>query len=483
MNSQYDTLASDRQLYIDVTRALEPLLFDILRESKTRPKRAIVRNQSLGADLIASLSSKLLKSIFPFGSQFFRLSVEQETEEDLSPLLIALEEEITKEANKGVIRGFLVQVLEHLLISGNCLIDFNEDTPQLYSLDEYIVQRRENGDWHTIIIKKEIVVLPDDETIYQKYIGDIGAKEYLSSRDYRYDFYLRLDRVDDRVEIKEFINDLEVVENKREVSLKTLKLYPIRLYEENGYNYAFGYAYRYLGDLLKYDTISKAMGESIVAGSKLIHLVNPASVLADNIKELADSMNGDFIVGNDGDIVPYGGADFRNIQYLAQILAEIERRLSMGFLRGTGVVKQGQQTAYEIQTLINEMLEKFGGFFVTLSESLQRPTFEYLLKKLKIDKDLKNVEVEFLNGVSQLRDSEKLQKLQMIAPLEVMYQQGLGEALSSERVLTEYCKALGINKEDILKSEEEVKAEEQVNINRQIIEGQARNMPQIQQGA
>jgi len=310
MNIQYNALSTDRQRYIEITKELELYTFDILRDSKTQGSHTI-RHQSLGADLIASLSSKLLKSVFPFGYRFFTLSVDnppqdQEKEDELTDILISLEREIGKEANKGILRGFLIGAMEHLLISGNALIDFTSDKPNMYSLDEYVVARRETGDWHTIIIKKEIVVLPDDTSVYKNYLEQLGSytneQDYRLEKDYHHDFYIQYRRKEnDVVEITEWLEEIEVVEQRRELVFKKLKLYPIRLYEEAGYNYAYGYTYRYLGDLRAYDYQSKALLENVIEGSKLLHLVSPQSNTADNIKEIQEASNGDFIIGHEGE--------------------------------------------------------------------------------------------------------------------------------------------------------------------------------------
>jgi hypothetical protein len=127
------------------------------------------------------------------------------------------------------------------------------------------------------------------------------------------------------------------------------------------------------------------------------------------------------------------------------------------------------------------MSEKFGGFYITISQSLQKPIFDFLLGILKINKKIgkgKAIEVEFLTGVSELRDSEALQKLNQFVPLEAIYQTGLpSQILSFEKVLSLYAKHLGIKYSDILKDEDEIEAEEQINANRMQME------QQIKQGA
>jgi hypothetical protein len=458
MNTRYQELKSNRELYVEVTQAVEKYTFATLKDSLI-DSSFYMPSQSLGADLISSLSSKLVKSIFPFGQKFFRLSVD-ENQEEVEPLLIRLEDEITKSANSLNIRGKITEITEHLLMSGNVLLDLTNDTINFYRLDEYVVQRREDGEWYRIMIEKKITVLPEDDTPYKKYVQSDLNSDF---DDFSHDFYIDIYKTHKDITITEYINDLEVVETKRKVSLD-YPLYPIRLYEEAGANYSHSYCKRQLGDLELYDTLSKVIKKSSLIASKVLHLVNPASIIANNIDRVAKAKNGDFIVGEEGDLFPYTSGDQYNIQFLINILEQIERRLSISYLRGLGVVRERQTTAYEIQTLIAEMSEKFGGFYVTISYSLQAPIFEYLLKTLKIDKDLKNVKVEFLNGVENLRNYDKFQRLSQLVPLEAMYASGEIDFISYESVFREYCSALGIISDDIIKSEEEIQAEEAMRV-------------------
>jgi len=457
--SNYTQLVSDRDVYENIAEELEHYIFPTLKESLSSDE-TIVRNQSLGADLISSLSSKLIKSIFPFGQKFFRLYMD-ESNEKIENMLIILEDTLLKQSNALNIRGVVTQVIEHLLITGNVLLDLTSDFVNFYRLDEYVVARREDGEWYQIIINKKMVILPDDDSIYSKYASSQGDTDYYSTNPFEYDFYIDIRKpLKGNIVIREFINDIEVVEKKREVS-RDYPIYPIRLYEEAGDNYSHSYAFRHIGDLRFYDDLSKVVRQSALIDSKVIHLVNPASVLADNLKELASARNGDFVVGNDGDVVPYSPNHKYSIQFLIGVMEQVERRLSIAYLRGLGVIRERQTTAYEVQTLINEMSEKFGGFYITISHSLQQPIFDFMLKTLKLDKKLKDVKVEFLNGIDTLRDADKFQKLTQLVPLEAIYSSGQVGYISFEKVFKLYAQALGLNTEELIKDEQEIQAEEQ----------------------
>jgi len=467
----------DRERYIDVAEEIEKYTLSTLYDTLTEDD-IIIRNQALGADLVSTLASKLVKSIFPFGTNFFKLNSEVK-DETATNLLIALEEQIRLFAEENNIRGYMVQVIEHLLITGNVLLDFTSNNPSFYRLDEYVVMRRENGEWYKIIIEKQIIILPDDNTPYVKYIEGLSNRYDPTSVPDVYPFYIEITKVDKGYQIKEYIEDFEVVEKTRTV--KEILLYPIQLYEEIGFNYSYGYCYRHLGDLQLYDKLAVGMGDSAEQGAKVLHLVNPASVIADNLEEVKNSKSGDFIVGMEGDLVAYSPQQV-NMNVVYQNLENVERRLSASFLRGVGVIRERQTTAYEIQTLIQEMSEKFGGFYITIAHSLQNPVFDWLLSKMKIDKKLKDVKVEFINGIGDVRNLDKLNKLSALVPLEAIYQ--LGEAqqfISSEKVFRAYADVIGVNTDEVLKDKEEIQAEEQTQIQKAMIQQQLENQPQ--QGA
>jgi hypothetical protein len=469
----FDT--SDRAKYIDVAEKVQQYTIDLWETEHN--KLSPIKNQSLGADLISSLSSKLIKSIFPFGQKFFRLysSAQVDDPQQLTDMLIMLEEEILKEVSHSNIRGILIGLIENLLIAGNVLLDASGDKLLYYTLSEYIVERRDNGEWYRIVIQKKITVLPHDNSIYLKYVPTQQDTTYKNHSDYTYNFYIEITRQGDISTIKEYLEHELIKETVKEV--KDLAVYPIWLYEDNGRNYSYGYAKRYLGDLHLYDTLSKITCSSSIIGSKVINLINPSSYLANNLQELVDARNGDFVVGGGEDITPFSSGVAYNLDWILSHMQPIEQRLSIAFLRGVGAVRDSERTtAFEVQMLISEMSEKFGGFYITISQSLQKPIFDFLLGILKINKKVgkgKVIEVEFLTGISELRNSEALQKLNQLVPLEAIYQSGLpSQILSYEKVLSLYAKHLGIRYDDILKDEEEIEAEEQMNVSRLQMEQQ-----------
>jgi len=452
----YSRGEAERGRYLRVAKTLCELMVDIFDTDESIE----VSNQSLGADLLSSLSSKLIKSIFPFGSSFYRLymsDIEDGNQEDANNLLISLEEEILKKVSDIGIRAKLTTVLDNLLLSGNILLDTTGDALNYYRLDEYVVFRRESGEWYRVVIKKKIVVLPDDSTIYTKYIKG------LDSIDNEYDFYIVIDRNDKEIStIKEYIMDMHIIERDRK-DIENVGIYPIRLTEETGRNYCYGYAYRYLGDLIQFDKLSRISLVSSSVGSKVIHLVNPTSHLANNLDELNQARSGDYIIGIEGDVMPYTSPHMYNLEWILGHLGTIEKRLSIAFLRGVGAVRDSERTtAYEVQMLISEMSEKFGGFYITISNGLQKPIFEFLVRLLKIDSKVgknKQIEVEFLNGVSALRNQEQIQKLQQLVPLEVIAQE-MPRFISTEKVFKVYAKNLGLIATDLIKDKEEIANEE-----------------------
>jgi len=461
----YSRGTADRGRYLRVARKLCDLMVDIFdTEEQTK-----IANQSLGADLLSSLSSKLIKSIFPFGSSFYRLymaDIEDSNQEEANNLLITLEEEILKKVSDIGIRAKLTTVIDNLLLAGNILLDTTGEALNYYRLDEYVVFRRESGEWYRVVIKKKIVVLLNDNTPYTKYIKG------MDSPDNEYDFYIVIDQDDKGMStIKEYITDMHVVERDRK-NIKDIGIHPIRLTEETGRNYCYGYAKRYLGDLVQFDILSKVSLTSSIIGSKVIHLVNPTSHLANHLDELNNAKSGDYIVGMQEDVVPYTSPHMYNLEWILGHLGGIEKRLSIAFLRGVGAVRDSERTtAYEVQMLISEMSEKFGGFYITISNGLQKPIFEFLVRLLKIDKQVgkdKQIEVEFLNGISNLRNQDQLQKLQQLVPLEVIGQE-MPRFVSAEKTFKVYAKNLGLIATDLLKDKEEISSEEQEATQKAII--------------
>ena len=89
----------------------------------------------------------------------------------------------------------------------------------------------------------------------------------------------------------------------------------------------------------------------------------------------------------------------------------------------------------------------------------------------------KKVKVEFLNGVSNLRDEDNLRRLSQLVPLDALYQ-AQPDYISMEKVFRLYAKYLGVRNDEVIKDKEELQAEKQNQVQEAMIAQQIQ-----QQGA
>lgn len=463
--SRYQALSTDRQQFLDSARecARLTLPYLIVEEGEGRGNRLPIPWQSVGAKGVNVLASKMMLSLFPVNTSFFKLQIndaellalpeltpEVRSEIDLS--LSKLERMIMQQIGESSDRVVLHAAMKHLVVSGNALVFAGKKALKVYPLDRYVISR--DGDGNVLeIVTKEVVhrsLLPKE---FQKpleeekdvnAVGEDGPKFGVAgvSSTEEASVYTWVKYTNGQWKWHQEADGKVIPGTESNAPNKTTPWIPLRFNVVDGEDYGRGRVEEFLGDLKSLEGLMQSLVEGSAAAAKVIFTVSPSATTKP--QSLARAQNGSIIQGRPDDVgvIQVGKtADFRTVMEMIQNLTQ---RLSDAFLI-LNPRQSERTTATEISALQQELNEQLGGIFGNLTAELLNP---YLHRKLHILQRNKAVPplpkglvmptvVAGLNGVGRGQDKQALMEfVQTVA-------QGMGpEALAQYINPTEFLKRL-----------------------------------------
>ena len=155
--SRYDHLSSSRSQFLDTAVECSRLTIPYLiqrDEFRTNHQNLTQPWQSVGAKGVVTLASKLMLSLLPPQTTFFKLQVrddklgtelpaEMRSELDLS--FAKMERMVMDSIAASSDRVVVHQALKHLVVGGNALIYMGKEGLKHYPLNRYVVDRDGNG--------------------------------------------------------------------------------------------------------------------------------------------------------------------------------------------------------------------------------------------------------------------------------------------------------------------------------------------------
>ena len=443
--------------------------------------------QGLGAQGVNNLASKLLVSLWPPTSPWFRLvptdpealraagpTVQTEVEEGLT----RMERVVASEFELMALRPRLFELLKHLLVSGNAVLQLQPDgTNRVLGLEQYVCRRDPMGMLECLIIREDL----DLDSLSPELRALVGAGPDVS--DPLPSFASEsLERRRGRIDTKsvalhtcvEWDADAKVYLLHQEIAGRRVPdavgrykphLLPIRVLRYtavDGEDYGRGMVEELLGDLVSLEGLMRAIVEGAAIASRCIGLVDPAG--AATADDLNRAGNGAYIVGRPTDVTYPVMNKNGDLQVAFSAIQRIEDRLQRAFLLNTAVQRQAERvTAEEIRYVAQELEAALGGVFSVLSQELQLPLVQVLMDRLQRQGKIKKlpdraVRPAIVTGVEALGRGHDMGRLQ----IAIQSAQTLvgPEALTSHLVVREALgrifTAAGVDTTGLLRTEDEV---------------------------
>ena len=471
--SRYDHLSSYRSQFLDTAVECSKLTIPyLIQRDEFRVTHQTLKQpwQSVGAKGVVTLASKLMLSLLPPQTTFFKLQLrddklgeelppEMRSELDLS--FAKMERMVMDSVAASSDRVVVHQALKHLVVGGNALIYMGKEGLKHYPLNRYVVDRDGNGNIIEIVTKELINknLLPPELLKEPLPVMDTS---FSHENDVEVYTHVRLDN--NRWLWHQEAYGKKIPGSDSKAPKDASPWLVLRFNSVDGENYGRGRVEEFLGDLKSLDALSQALVEGSAAAAKVVFVVSPSSTT--KAQTLAKAGNGAIVQGRPEDIgvIQVGKtADFSTASNMA---ANLERRLSDAFLVMS--VRQAERvTAEEVRLTQLELEQQLGGLFSLLTVEFLLP---YLNRKLlvlqrsgqlpRIPKDLVNPTiVAGINALGRGQDRESLTSFIMTIA-QTLGPEALMQYINTDEVIKRLAAAQGIDVLNLVKSMEQIQQEQ-----------------------
>lgn len=472
----YTSCESSRSSFLDRGRDASELTIPFVLPPESSNSSTIYPTpyQGIGARGVNNLASKLLLALLPPNSPFFKLELDEreaskiEDDRVLSEIdysLSKIEQAVMSEVEVGSLREVIFEALRHLIVTGNALLFVDKDgLVRVFHLDRYVVKRDPMGNILAIATKETTSynALPENirKILYEE---DKDEGEDLQTCD----IYTAVYREGKKFKVFQEVKGIRIPESEGSYPVDKLPYIPLRYTRIDGESYGRGFVEEYIGDLKSLEALSQAIVEGSAAASKAIFLVNPNGTT--RIKDITNTPNGAVVQGNAGDVTVLQMQKYNDFRVASETIDKISARLSYAFLLNSSIQRQAERvTAEEIRTLSQELESALGGLYSILSSELQIPLVNLMVTRMQRQRKLpafpKNViKPKIITGVEALGRGNDLNKLEMFVAgaAQTVGPQALQTYLNLDAYFKRRAASLGISIEGLIKTEEEIQAEQQ----------------------
>ena len=497
----YHSLVSERNQWLDRARRSASLTIPYLIPRSNSPGMENVDSfvlpwNGLGQRGTNNLASKLLIAILPPTEAFFRFTLDpvemekqeaamadqgmtpdqiaeakSETELALNKLELSLLRSIETSNDRVVVH----EALMHLIVAGNIMIHIGEDGLVAYPLNRYVLQRDATGEPIVGVICENMAIdqlpkgireaLEDDE---EKFAGMLDEVDPIgtSNPEKTIDIYTCINWNDESVTWWQEINNKEVDGTRGSCKRSVSPFLPLRMSSYQASSYGPGYVESAcIADLQTAEALSQAVTECALVSAQVKHLVRPAGVT--NAKDLADSPNGAYLPGNEGDVFTLRTDKGSDINVAFTALQRIEQRLAASFMLAQ--MRDAERVTAEevrITTLLTE--QSLGSVYAILTSEFQAP---YIRKRLDMymreggmgslpDGLVQPMVSVGLAGVGRGNDLEKTARFMQILQQSIG-PEGMAKYINNSELIKRLSSSMGISPLGLVKSEQQIAQEAQ----------------------
>lgn len=487
--TRYRTLVGDRQQYL--TRAHECAKLTIPSLVATDQDQ-VQRNatnqidqpwQSIGSIGVNTLGAKILLTVLPPNNPFFLMSMGRKEREQLTQLkgeeaekftskieagLRRMETEISRSIEGTNLRTVLSSVLKHLLISGNVLL-FLDKKSKAYPLNRYVVLRDASGTTMEVIVREVVA----RKTLSPEFLKSLPAAKTRNRSQQLGKDNVEVYTVVQRISANKWESWQEAFKTRIPGTFGTyddgsVPWLPLRLITVDGEDYGRSYVEELYGDLKSSEELTKSIVQGGMISARLLWLINPAGMT--DLDDVIEASNGDAIPGRQDDVSALRADKAGDFSTAERVLSGILSRLERAFLMTSSVQRSGERvTAYEIQTLTQELEDTLGGYYALLAQELQLPIVRRWMALMqragelpKIGQDA--IEPVIVTGISALGRGQDLTRLRgFLGDMEVAQKSQLIKPgrINDGELIQRLANGHGVETSALIKSDEDLAAEAQ----------------------
>ena len=493
--SMYQACFGERESYLQRARDCAKLTIPTLIKDSGDSYSTTYETpfQSIGARGVNHLASKLLLTLLPPNSPFFRLTVDDFDVEQLvgpeqrGPVeegLAKVERSAMQEVETLALRVPMFEALKHLIVTGNCLLYMpDEGGMRVFHLDRYVVKRDPMGNLLYIITKENL----NAKTLTEEAREAIGLpppeEAGTETPEKPYELYTYVCDKGSYWHIHQEIGRVPIPDSYGKYPKDKNPFIPLRFSRVDGESYGRGLVEEYLGDLRSLEALTQAIVEGSAAAAKVLFLVRPNGTT--RINTLAKSPNGAIVQGDVNDVSTLQLQKSQDFRIALDTITQVRDRLSFAFLLNSSVQRNAERvTAEEVRFMAQELESALGGVYSVLSQEFQLPLVNLLLQRLVKAKKMPSfpkdtVKPQIVTGIEALGRGQDLNKLsQFLQYLGPLGPEAIMQNLNLDDYIDRLGASLGIDTGGLIKTPEQKQMEAQ-----QAQEQQQQMMEQQQQAA
>ena len=396
--ARYQRLVTSRDAYLQRARDCSKVTIPTLIPDAGEKDRGTLKTpyQSLGARGVNYLASKLLITLFPPNSAFFKLEIDDlvlrateggpEIKAEFDSALVNVEHAVMTAMETANGRASMHEAFKHLLVGGNVLLYVAEEGFRVIHLNRYALCRDPMGHVIEIVVEEEVYpeVLPAD-FLEAANADDDDSEGYSSQKTLK--LYTHVEYENDKVHWYQEAKGKEIPGTHGMCDTDVSPWIPLRFNRVDGEEYGRGYVEEYYGDLLALEALYQAVLEGSAAAAKILFLVNPNGTTRP--RTLANAANGSIIQGNATDVTVIQSQKAQDLSIANSVIDRIEGRLQFAFLLNTAIQRPGERvTAQEIRYMSQELEAGIGGLYSILTQELQLPLVRRLMHVMRKQRKL-----------------------------------------------------------------------------------------------
>ena len=472
--SRYDTLKSERDQYLNVAEEASRLTIPYLvhEDEQIQGMRNLKTPwQSVGAKGVVTLSAKLMLSLLPPQTSFFKLQVDEsklgdygpEVKSELDLAFAKIERTILEKIAASDDRVVVHQAMKHLVVAGNALVFMGKKNLKLFPLSRYVIDRYGNGNVIEIVTKERI-----SKKLIQELVPDLENKnttDYGEDKTENCDVYTHVKIYGSKVTWHQEVYDKIIPKSQGKAPLSATPWLPLRFNTVDGESYGRGRVEEFIGELKSLEALSQALVEGSAAAAKVVFTVSPSS--STKPQTLAQAGNGAIVQGRPDDIGVVQVGKTADFATAAQMIQQLEKRLSDAFLI-LSVRQSERTTAEEVRMTQMELEQQLGGLISLLTVEFLVPYLDRKLNVLQRNGTIPHIPKDYVNptivaGINALgrgQDRESLGMfLQTIA--QTIGPEAIMQFINPDEVIKRLAAASGIDVLNLVKSMQEIQGEQQ----------------------
>ena len=486
--TRYLELAARRQSFLDMARRCAEMTIPYLLTRSGSSESTALREpwQSVGARGVNVMASKLLLSIMPPTTSFFKLQIndgefvgrpdlDAQIKSEVDIVLARSERIVNQHISESQDRAVLYGAFKHLVTTGNVLLFMPDDESlRIYPLNRFVVDREGGEKPHEIVtvevVKRSEIKLPkkpptDSESFNNQQGAGAVSEVPLSDDEVEVFTWVKYDTKEKMWRWHQEALDQKISGSEGQAKDDVCPWLAIRFNRVDGEDYGRGRIEEYLGDLRALDSLMQSLVEGAAGTAKIIWLLSPSASMSP--EQLASCRNNAILQGREGDVTVIQAQKAQDLAVAQSMIQQLTQRLDEAFLVFSP--RQSERTtAEEIRATQQELNEQLGGNLSNITVDLLSP---YLRRKLFILNKKKQLPplpkglvlptiVTGLDGIGRGQDREALMIfIQTLA--SSLGPEAVVQNIKTPEIIKRFAASVGIDTLGLVKTEQELQQERQ----------------------